>query len=243
MKEKFLKCFGTKEIIATNNSVEELIKVYDGYCTGKLSEEECAEAVKNSQQPKEYKYFKVEELENASDGFLERSLAGFSSHSEEYDVGFVFDDELGSYVIPFYGTLKKIFEVKEYEKIEGYKECVKRILENSSVPHNIIYTLSKQYPDFLKRVNAILGTEYTLEELIAKYKWEYLEKKIYSPSAVLFDSGIFLSALDSVISEDEDQEPVPDDSEPEPKEQTVGRNAPCPCGSGLKYKKCCMNKQ
>jgi len=22
----------------------------------------------------------------------------------------------------------------------------------------------------------------------------------------------------------------------------VGRNAPCPCGSGLKYKKCCLGK-
>ncbi|MCB9338662.1 MAG: SEC-C domain-containing protein [Lewinellaceae bacterium] len=22
----------------------------------------------------------------------------------------------------------------------------------------------------------------------------------------------------------------------------VGRNDPCPCGSGKKYKKCCMNK-
>ncbi len=24
---------------------------------------------------------------------------------------------------------------------------------------------------------------------------------------------------------------------------TVGRNDPCPCGSGLKYKKCCMNQE
>lgn len=24
--------------------------------------------------------------------------------------------------------------------------------------------------------------------------------------------------------------------------EAVGRNDPCPCGSGLKYKKCCMNK-
>lgn len=24
--------------------------------------------------------------------------------------------------------------------------------------------------------------------------------------------------------------------------EKVGRNAPCPCGSGLKYKNCCMNK-
>ncbi|MGC8834888.1 MAG: SEC-C metal-binding domain-containing protein [Armatimonadota bacterium] len=23
----------------------------------------------------------------------------------------------------------------------------------------------------------------------------------------------------------------------------VGRNDPCPCGSGKKYKKCCLNKQ
>ncbi|WP_207952349.1 YecA family protein [Paenibacillus turpanensis] len=23
----------------------------------------------------------------------------------------------------------------------------------------------------------------------------------------------------------------------------IGRNAPCPCGSGLKYKKCCLNKK
>ena len=24
--------------------------------------------------------------------------------------------------------------------------------------------------------------------------------------------------------------------------QKVGRNDPCPCGSGLKFKKCCLNK-
>lgn len=22
----------------------------------------------------------------------------------------------------------------------------------------------------------------------------------------------------------------------------IGRNEPCPCGSGIKYKKCCLNK-
>jgi uncharacterized protein YecA (UPF0149 family) len=27
-----------------------------------------------------------------------------------------------------------------------------------------------------------------------------------------------------------------------PREQKVGRNEPCPCGSGKKYKKCCANK-
>ena len=28
-----------------------------------------------------------------------------------------------------------------------------------------------------------------------------------------------------------------------PKSEQVGRNDPCPCGSGLKYKKCCMLKK
>ena len=35
------------------------------------------------------------------------------------------------------------------------------------------------------------------------------------------------------------------DHKPEPirnREQRVGRNSPCPCGSGKKYKNCCMRK-
>lgn len=38
-------------------------------------------------------------------------------------------------------------------------------------------------------------------------------------------------------TEDEEQSPF-DDAEPKPKK--IGRNDPCPCGSGKKFKKCCM---
>ena len=27
------------------------------------------------------------------------------------------------------------------------------------------------------------------------------------------------------------------------KDKKIGRNEPCPCGSGKKYKKCCINKE
>ena len=27
-----------------------------------------------------------------------------------------------------------------------------------------------------------------------------------------------------------------------PKKKKIGRNDPCPCGSGIKFKRCCMNK-
>ena len=50
--------------------------------------------------------------------------------------------------------------------------------------------------------------------------------------------------------DDEPDDPMPDDylrypQSLKPLKPTVkaGRNDPCPCGSGRKYKKCCMNKQ
>ena len=33
-----------------------------------------------------------------------------------------------------------------------------------------------------------------------------------------------------------------EEKESQPKIPKVGRNDPCPCGSGKKYKKCCMAK-
>lgn len=37
----------------------------------------------------------------------------------------------------------------------------------------------------------------------------------------------------------EDEEPLPPPVEPIKAGKEVGRNDPCPCGSGKKYKKCC----
>jgi preprotein translocase subunit SecA len=43
---------------------------------------------------------------------------------------------------------------------------------------------------------------------------------------------------DAEFEDEEDDEPlVPQVIRTEPK---IGRNEPCPCGSGKKYKKCCM---
>lgn len=37
----------------------------------------------------------------------------------------------------------------------------------------------------------------------------------------------------------EDEAPLPPPVEPIKTNKAVGRNDPCPCGSGKKYKKCC----
>jgi preprotein translocase subunit SecA len=45
-------------------------------------------------------------------------------------------------------------------------------------------------------------------------------------------------------AENEPDNPTEDDIQIPVKNLTkIGRNAPCPCGSGKKYKKCCMNKE
>lgn len=37
--------------------------------------------------------------------------------------------------------------------------------------------------------------------------------------------------------------PPPPRSRMQPEGREAGRNEPCPCGSGLKYKKCCKRKR
>ncbi|HNW91034.1 MAG TPA: DUF1186 domain-containing protein [Bacteroidales bacterium] len=46
---------------------------------------------------------------------------------------------------------------------------------------------------------------------------------------------------DESYSNDFDDEYTPVETTVCPQEPKIGRNAPCPCGSGKKYKKCCMN--
>ena len=54
----------------------------------------------------------------------------------------------------------------------------------------------------------------------------------------------FLSKLDKKKQQQsqlptEDEEPLPEPVQPIHADPQARRNAPCPCGSGKKYKKCC----
>ena len=82
----------------------------------------------------------------------------------------------------------------------------------------------------METVNGMLETNYSFEELMKKYKSEYLNHTLYSSATVLFCSNAFSQVFD-IISE-----PKPETATPT---QKVGRNEPCPCGSGKKYKNCC----
>ena len=68
-------------------------------------------------------------------------------------------------------------------------------------------------------------------ELLEEYKSDYINNRIYSSATVLYCSNAFSQVFD-VIS-------MPQQEQPTIVEQKVGRNDPCPCGSGKKYKHCC----
>jgi len=54
------------------------------------------------------------------------------------------------------------------------------------------------------------------------------------------DDSEFEAEIDSVLKDDYSKPAV---KEIKPEEKKIGRNDPCPCGSGKKYKKCCMGKE
>ena len=226
--EKFIEFFGGKtEIITTNKNADDLIGLFNDYAEeGNKSDYE-----QYITEPSEYKFFNVSEFNNSYDNFLENSLGGFSSHSEEYDVGIVYDKELGLYAVPFYGTFNKIFEVKDYTTIENYDECIKYFLRNDKYSANLIRTVANKHKNFMEIVNAVLAKNYTLDELLRVYKRRYLNNKIMSSTTVLYRSNAFSNTLG--IIEDEENKPEIDLT------KKIGRNDPCPCGSGKKFKKCC----
>lgn len=234
MSEKFKEIFNSDEFITTNRYADTVIGILNG--EDKIEDLNLEEATKPLT---EYKYFTIKELNNDYDNFLENSLGGFSAHTELYDVGIIMDSELGLYSIPFYKTFCTIFEDKS--KVKDAKGCINYFLTNDSISDKIIRKIADKYPNFIDTINEILEKDFSLDSLLEAYKSEYLKRKIYSSTSVLYHSTVFSTSIE-LISELEDT--VEQDEVLQEQIQTqnvkVGRNDPCPCGSGKKYKNCCL---
>ncbi len=234
--KKFHECFDNNVVITTNLYADNLINLYNVYCDeGVMPDKSEIEA--NIKEVEHNRYFTVSDFKNSYSNFMEKSLEGFSSHSSIYDIGIIYDEELGLFVLPFYQTFCKIYEADDYKEIQGYKDCVKNFLENDKVPANIIKNIATKYQNFIQRTNEILNTNYTLDELLNYYKSDSLEKKIFSSASVLYASKIFEQMMNFVNTKEATKAKEGIDY------SHVGRNDKCPCGSGKKYKNCCMPKE
>ena len=225
--KKFVDYFGTDEVVTTNRFADDVIGAFNDFAEGG----EKVDVTDKIQNLDEYKFFSVTEFNNSYDNFLENSLGGFSSHKEVYDVGIIFDKELGLYAVPFFETFNKVIE--NPEKVQNAKACVEFFLNNDKFSANIIKRVAERHENFMDVVNKLLGTEYTFDELLETYKSRYLENKIFSSTTVLYKSKAFSKTL-GIIEEDIEKPSLEgiDLSK-------IGRNDPCPCGSGKKFKKCC----
>ncbi|MBQ4647341.1 MAG: SEC-C domain-containing protein [Candidatus Gastranaerophilales bacterium] len=113
-------------------------------------------------------------------------------------------------------------------EIEGKADCIKEFLTSDKIPPSVIKYALEENENFFEIINAVLGTKFSnLEEILFNAKAVYVDSGVFSPVTVLFNSDLF-----STILHIEEQESKPKEEEPK-------RNELCPCGSGLKYKKCC----
>src|SRR5574344_235081 len=231
--DKFTQCFQSDEIVTTNEFVDQLISDFnDYYFDSTKTPDEIKELIKPIET---YAYFKVPEFNSNYDNYIENSMSGFSSHSSKYDVGVIFDKELGMFIVPFYGTLCHIFETENHTDVQGWEDCIKSFIENDKIPAKLVERLATKYSNFMDVINQLYGTQMNLEELLNTYKADYLKSKIYSPTSVLYASKAFSDLMGFIPSEKElKATEIRNDNA-----HNIGRNDPCPCGSGKKYKKCC----
>lgn len=218
----FMECFNKNEFVVSNKETDKIIDDFYKFHTGKIDKIEYIPLDDNF----DYKFFEVEEYEN---DILLNATHGFISSSKEYDVGFYSDLNFGLFVIPFLGTFNKILSLNDYTKVEDGLGCVKDFILSDKIPPDFLIKKEKEYGTLLKMINEIFNKNFdTIDEAASFYKNEYNDGLRLSPITILYES----KALSYVMGYKEETN----------KFENVGRNELCPCGSGKKYKKCCLNK-
>lgn len=129
--------------------------------------------------------------------------------------------------------LSKLFSVDAIPMIltmlwHGYDRQFTNLEESAYVLH-VVHGL--QHPDMDKWYESIKKGEEKLKELKEVLSKEYLQRVIEEE----FEERV-IEALGQLIEERKEKERLNKIYSGEVK---VGRNDPCPCGSGKKYKKCC----
>ena len=227
MNQKFVEAFGSNMIFTTSNHSDEIISMFNEYAeNGTLVDLEG-----KIEEPKEYKYFDVKDYNTNYNNFIENSVTGYYNKQQIYDIAVTFQPEEGLYIVPFYKSLERILTSDKPEEIENYDKCVKYFLEAPTISAKILTDINNKYPRFTEIANKVLNENSTFKELLKKYK--DTEHKVFSHTTILYNSNVFSSTLTDIV--DTKKKEGIDYS-------NVKRNDPCPCGSGKKYKNCCLNK-
>ncbi len=216
LAQKFEKFFNNQEIITLNTKINALLDAFNDYVDDEGLKTDFEEL---TELPENYEYFDLNKKEN---------------NQKTYDVGVMFDPDSGLLTIPFFGTFCKIFEVEDYKSVKDYRDCVKSFLNDERIPPFVLKKAHDRFGDsFLQRVRKILRIkeEIDFENLLHDYKYKFLSDKSFSSPTVLYSSEAFENLMK--LSSGSGKKATK-------KSPGIGRNDPCTCGSGKKYKKCCM---
>jgi hypothetical protein len=147
------------------------------------------------------------------------------------DVGIVFDELSGQHYLINYGIILNVFQSPDELKIPRYKRDILTYLEDQTISPHVFRRLLFKYPqnaEFIIR-KILDRPEFSLEKdfdsLMDEFKPSFRGKRIYP--YILPMSPKFVKAMRPELDQKKKGQPK------------VGRNDPCPCGSGKKYKKCC----
>jgi hypothetical protein len=147
------------------------------------------------------------------------------------DVGIVFDEISGQHYLVNYGIMLDVFQSPDGSKIQRYKRDILTYLEDQTISPHVLRRLFFKFPQNAEFViQKILDMpQFSLEKdfdsLIDEFKPSFKGKRIYP--YILPMSPKYVKAI------------KPELHQKKKDERKVGRNDPCPCGSGRKYKKCC----
>jgi hypothetical protein len=147
------------------------------------------------------------------------------------DVGIIFDELSGQHYLVNYGIILSVFQSPDDLKIQRYKRDILTYLEDQTISPYVLKRLFFRFPqnsEFIIR-KILNRPEFSLEKdfdpLMDEFKPSFKNKKIYP--YMLPMSPKFVKAMRPELDQKKEYG------------QKIGRNDPCPCGSGKKYKKCC----
>lgn len=234
--QKFLDFFGAEEVISDGKSITKLNEAFFHLLeTGKKEIED----VQSLLTPPTELYFDnktIQEIENSHADVLKDDAIFSHCH----DLAIRSYPDIGHELLPYYQTFKTILSSETFEEIEGFEECIRYYLENPIIsPYAVEKALVNKdiaVKAFQQAYNEKDITSFEdIEKALKVYKYSYYKENKTSLSS-LYDYSQTIKDLTDLYME---TAPIQKNLNAY---KDTGRNDPCPCGSGKKFKKCCYTK-
>ncbi len=172
-------------------------------------------------------------------------LAAFGESAIERLKEHVLDETLDLYIRGSVATALNVIAHQHPDKKEEIKAFISKLLEDTSDPTFAAFLidelLSFKDPNFLPQVRKAFEDGRIDPDVISRYDVDWV---FNLPEEEQSYNKFMKSALEHFSKENLDylrKISYPESKTPKKSnEKKIGRNDPCPCGSGKKYKKCCM---